>query len=500
MGEIFSFKINSRTCAAVFILLTRLPKKGKNWLRLESTVFKYILTFNEIDYCRSHHILVCAALPNRFARYDQPSSSTHTNSTHEANNEDFDGGGDGTIGDDKFNNTLHLLDFLSQLIINADAANNNSSMKLTFEETMTGLDAIISQLDQELQNKYQNVKDTQQLKRPRLDDDDHQALVNGKNDAEKYQALLELKDILDQQFKEFSIKANDETKGDYVNPHQDDTLNEGDFYVENTSTISLKDTSNALSDEERLKIPLVGVPNANLSQISLNEDTLNLLVKQDSNNPGVAIFPMSEQDKIKEDLSTLTGIDLDDLIKDVSESVGQVSMPVKVEESFVTVAMSNDQNENNNRTADTMVGKRPYYKYTETIADVTPNHSNPRDPQVNILSKRFEEGDLLSTDPKQNYRWGPNPGITKDGHQMITHISKFGPNLEEIAQSVSDGSEDNVKVNVTTKTNIVNVFTFNIFVNNGTKDKDGTVTRSVLNEYYKARSIKPVDQRPKPED
>ena len=342
-------------------------------------------------------------------------------------------------------------------------------MKLTFEETMTGLDAIISQLDQELQNK------DPQLKRPRLDD--HQGLVNGKNDAEKYQALLELKDILDQQFKEFSIKANDETIGDYVNPHQDDALNEGDFYVENTSTISLKDTSNALTDEERLKIPLVGIPNADLSQMSLNEDTLNLLVKQDSNNPGVAIFPMSEQDKVKEDLTSLTGIDLDDLIKDVSESVGQVSMPVKVEESFVTVTMSNDQNENTNQTTtDNMVGKRPYYKYTETIADVTPNHNNPRDPQVNILSKRFEEGDLLSTDPKQNYRWqqqGPNPGITKDGHQMITPISKFGPNLEEIAQSVSDGYEDNVKVNVTTKTNIVNVFTFNIFVNNGTKDKDG---------------------------
>ena len=65
-----------------------------------------------------------------------------------------------TDNDDKFNNTIHLLDFLSELILNtandpnADSSsgktnNQNISMKLTFEETMQNLDAIISQIDQD---------------------------------------------------------------------------------------------------------------------------------------------------------------------------------------------------------------------------------------------------------------------------------------------------------------------------------------------------------------
>ena len=229
-----------------------------------------------------------------------------------------------------------------------------------------------------------------------------------------------------------------------------------------------------LSDEERLKIPLVGNPNiADPSQIPVNENSLNILIKQqhqqghhtnnNNYNSGVSIYPMSEQDKVKDNLTALTGINFDDLIKDVSESVGKVELPIKVEEHHTQVTEE--------------VGKRPYYKYTETIADVIPNADNPRNPQVEIVSKRFQEGDLLTTNPKTStYRWDssniPHPGITEDGQLMIdaAPIRNFAPTLTKIAQSAAsaEGSDDNVKVNVTTKTNIVNVFTFNIFVNNRT--------------------------------
>ena len=239
-----------------------------------------------------------------------------------------------------------------------------------------------------------------------------------------------------------------------------------------------------LSDEERLKIPLVG--NANIADPSqvpvVNENSLNILIKQEgshiknnNNNLGVSIYPMSEQDKVKDNLTALTGINFDDLIKDVSESVGKVELPIKVEEHHTQVTEE--------------VGKRPYYKYTETIADVIPNADNPRNPQVEIVSKRFQEGDLLSTNPKttsSTYRWDsssssmlspPHPGITEDGQLMINAapIRNFAPTLTKIAQSAADDVEggslnDNVKVNVTTKTNIVNVFTFNIFVNNRTNN------------------------------
>ena len=237
-----------------------------------------------------------------------------------------------------------------------------------------------------------------------------------------------------------------------------------------------------LSDEERLKIPLVGNANiADPSQIPVvNENSLNILIRQqgshthnnnNNDNPGVSIYPMSEQDKVKDNLTALTGINFDDLIKDVSESVGKVELPIKVEEHHTQVTEE--------------VGKRPYYKYTETIADVIPNADNPRNPQVEIVSKRFQEGDLLSTNPKTStYRWDPSsssmglphPGITEDG-QLIglnaAPIRNFAPTLTKIAQSAAasdEGSDSNVKVNVTTKTNIVNVFTFNIFVNNRTSN------------------------------
>jgi hypothetical protein len=81
----------------------------------------------------------------RFARYDQ-ANSTHTNMTHDefgnigefkfpAIIDDSTSGdlSDATSGegsgeqDNLFNNTIHLLDFLSQLIINQDPNNQNNT-------------------------------------------------------------------------------------------------------------------------------------------------------------------------------------------------------------------------------------------------------------------------------------------------------------------------------------------------------------------------------------
>ena len=68
----------------------------------------------------------------RFARYDQ-ANSTHTNMTHDDSKGVTSGAiSDATSGsgvgdqDNLFNNTIHLLDFLSQLIINQDPNNNNT--------------------------------------------------------------------------------------------------------------------------------------------------------------------------------------------------------------------------------------------------------------------------------------------------------------------------------------------------------------------------------------
>ena len=214
-------------------------------------------------YTHSIYIfIVCATtlhgLPNRFARYDQPSSSTHTNSSHEAVNNPKDAGGGGsgvgggrlittsldnrqnggdsidiiTDNDDKFNNTIHLLDFLSELILNTDpnagaggpspdnTNNQNISMKLTFEETMQNLDAIISQIDQDLKltiHSNNQADNAGVFKQPRLDDSKSPGQLSSGNNLEsleKYQALLELKEILDKQFKNFDVVDKKEPRSE----------------------------------------------------------------------------------------------------------------------------------------------------------------------------------------------------------------------------------------------------------------------------------------------
>ena len=222
----------------------------------------YTEEYGNLIFFKPHYYLyfiVCVTtlhgLPNRFARYDQPSSSTHTNSTHEAvNPKDAGGGGGGgsidiitddnydDSNDDKFNNTIHLLDFLSELILNTDpnagagggpspadnTNNQNISMKLTFEETMQNLDAIISQIDQDLKITNNNNNPPHDInagvfKQPRLDDSKSPGgagqisseMVGGNIESlEKYQALLELKEILDRQFKDFAVDVDKEARSE----------------------------------------------------------------------------------------------------------------------------------------------------------------------------------------------------------------------------------------------------------------------------------------------
>lgn len=344
----------------------------------------------------------------RFARYDQ-ANSTHTNMTHGVND---DGGGE---QESLFNNTIHLLDFLSQLIINQDPANNNSStVDLTFEDTMGKLDAIIQELDEANVEPPPN-----QVKIPRLEMSDPDAIA-------KYEALVELKNMLDEQFSEYADNAKKEQR-----------------------TQEAADQSMVFNDTERLKLPLVGVPNADPSNVPMNEQALNLLVKQGV-NPGVAVYPVSDSDQLKDNITDLIGIDFDTLIEKVSQSVGEVNVPMRVEEHHTQVTEEE--------------GMKPVYQYTETVADITPNEANLKDPNVNIVSKRFEKGDLLGTGPKTRLRWVPSQA-------QQPPIRGLGPTLEEIAASTSPSSNGDVKVNVTTKTNIVNVFTFNIFVNNGTDEE-----------------------------
>ena len=321
--------------------------------------------------------------------------------------------------------------------------------------------------------------------------------------AAKYEALVELKNILDEQFSDYSENAQ-RSKEKFVNPHDDDSLRGLATSSEVTSGSYLAGNSNEyfggsdiFNDADRLKLPLVGLPNASPETGNLpinSEDALNILVKQGSvNNPGgLSIHPVTDNDQLKSNITEMIGIDFDELIDKVSESIGEVNMPLRVEEHHTQLTKTE--------------GQTPFYKYTETIAEVIPSKNQPRNPDVNVVSKRYEEGDLLGGE-KSRFRWAPNQNLAGNSNQNLAENSneyfsgsgsssklqqqqqaiqglgingqdyltflkkKSNPTLGEITSASSvNNPNNNVKVNVTTKTNIVNVFTFNIFVNNGTQN------------------------------
>ena len=297
-------------------------------------------------------------------------------------------------------------------------------MELTFEDTMTKLDAIIAQLDSARQRP----------KQPRLDslshDPDEAALA-------KYEALVDLKSLLEMQFQEYSSQARE-----FLDPHEDQSLR-GDFRQDELDSAN----GQVFNDIDRLTIPLVGVPGAT-SQQPLNvagDDALNIMITQGDgvSAPGVALYP---NDDLKQNISEMLNIDFDQLIGEVSKSVGEVEMPLRVEEHHVVTTEHKGQK------------RPPYYKYTETVADVEPSGDGKK-PLVNVLSKKYKEGDLFDAQ-NDKLRWvemmqRPLKGVSS---QRPTTLDGF----------MHDAENGDVKVNVTTKTNIVNVFTFNIFVKNGT--------------------------------
>ena len=391
-------------------------------------------------------------LLQRFARYEQPSSgSSHTNSSSIISDE---GGGD--IDDEAegqlVNQTIHLLDFLSQLIINQDHY-LNKSMELTFEETMAKLDSIIAQLDQ----RQEHVP-PQNQKTPRLDSNLEHA--NEDTISNKYHALVQLKDMLKLQFKEYSSSSPEketESSGSkrFLDPHDDESLR-GDQMTKKDDFL--------FDDINRLTIPLVGPAVAQDTDKStlqiLNQDSLNIMVKQAGHQEEegeVSIFPTTENEKLKRNISEMIGVDFDTLIEQVSKSVGEVQMPLKVEEYHVTTQVNQHK------------GQKPFYKYTETVADVEPSN-DPKKPSVNVVSKKYTEGDLFGIQNQNKLRWV----------QSQLNSNAYGDNAAPsmpLMSSHHGKAPGDVKVNVTTKTNIVNVFTFNIFFKNSTDKDDFTLER-----------------------
>ena len=104
--------------------------------------------------------------------------------------------------------------------------------------------------------------------------------------AAKYEALVELKNILDEQFSDYSENAQ-RSKEKFVNPHDDDSLRglatsgevtSGSYLAGNSNEYFGGSGSDIFKDADRLKLPLVGLPNASPETGNLpinSEDALN---------------------------------------------------------------------------------------------------------------------------------------------------------------------------------------------------------------------------------
>ena len=190
------------------------------------------------------------------------------------------------------------------------------------------------------------------------------------------------------------------------------------------------------NDEKRLALPLVGLNSLSkegqLAAAKLQEDaeTINIVVSPtfgvDNKHGGeISIFPQSEMSRLRSNITELTGLDVDRLVEEVSAVVGKINGPLRVQEQHTQITRQE--------------GSPAKYKYTETTAQVLPS-DDPADPFIKVLSKNVQNGELSG-----------ELGQIINGHNP---------------SSRGEGSGEEVRVNVTTKTNIVNIFTFNIVVAN----------------------------------
>ncbi len=203
--------------------------------------------------------------------------------------------------------------------------------------------------------------------------------------------------------------------------------------------VYLSQDSILANDVQRLALPLVGIATTknggqlDPERLQAGAETINIVVSpnfgedDEDNGNGVAIFPQSEMSRLRSNITNLTGLDIDRLVEEVSAVVGKIDSPLRVEELHTQITRQE--------------GRPPMFKYTETTAQVVPT-DDARNPTIEILSKKVKDGEI----------------DTREDFSNTNGISS------------REVSSDDLKVNVTTKTNIDNIFTFNILVANSSDD------------------------------
>ena len=264
---------------------------------------------------------------------------------------------------------------------------------------------------------------------------------------------LDLKSVLSREFASYNLSAfpdpySESGSNFQESPDQTFNYNIGSDDSTHDGSFSEPKGNDILSnDEQRLALPLVGlVPASNggpldPAKIQEGADTINIVLSptfgvEDESTGDITIIPQSEMSRLRANISDLTGLDVDRLVEEVSAVVGKIDAPLRVEEQHTQILRHE--------------GARPKFKYTETTAQVVPS-DDPHDPFIKVLSKKIEDGEI-----------GGELG------ELISSGSSGNVASRRDSMTPSATNGDDVKVNVTTKTNIVNIFTFNIILSNST--------------------------------
>ena len=168
-------------------------------------------------------------------------------------------------------------------------------------------------------------------------------------------------------------------------------------------------------------------------------ETLNIILTpntKDQAYPNIAILPTADLPQISPNISRDIGVDIESILNSLAGSASRIrNQPMIVEENHTQLIKQ--------------PGMPTKLKVKETMSEILGNNPNP---QINVLSNREEENSFHDLDSLIRE-------VTGEAAPLLpTNML----NKQSMPKSAG-GFDDQLKLNVSTKTNIVNIFAFNIY-------------------------------------
>ena len=180
--------------------------------------------------------------------------------------------------------------------------------------------------------------------------------------------------------------------------------------------------------------PLDLIKRLQQSQTKLpDSETLNIILTPGGSKqtaPNIAILPTSELPEFSSNISHDIGVDIEAILSALAGSASKMkNQPMIVEENHTQLIRQ--------------PGRPTKMKIKETMSEILGDRSNS--PKINVLSNKEEENSF------------------QDLESLIRQVTGETAHLPNTMNKAPINLDDNLKLNVSTKTNIVNIFAFNIY-------------------------------------